>query len=293
VTPKPAVGQGDTNPEIKFDVALTTPAFDVSFNIAGSTPSINALNYFDLASAGLNSSGQLINPWSKNLTSSDAASALLPYALLSDAIYNNRSEVEGWKRVGTWQEIIKGSFVGLSSDEVDGILLKIQNSGFNASVYEKNGQHVLSFEGSSLSNFGVDFIGNNIPQAVSGLRTGNQYEFALSLTLLVLKKFGHDNLVLTGHSLGGGLAQYSASELHLKAVTFNGAGVKSPLYTNSSNIINVRVAGDPVSSGVFSTENLGGIKYEYKSYNGNSLTPLTNHKLPNLIDSLVYAWHGN
>ena len=57
-----------------------------------------------------------------------------------------------------------------------------------------------------------------------------QYDQAMALTLELKGKFGADKLILTGHSLGGGLAaagaMVAAHKGHdVRAVTFNGAGV--------------------------------------------------------------------
>ena len=57
------------------------------------------------------------------------------------------------------------------------------------------------------------------------------------------------NLILTGHSLGGGIAQYEAStHPALKAVTFNAAPIGTAFPTGPGDqILNIRMSNDPVS----------------------------------------------
>jgi hypothetical protein len=52
-----------------------------------------------------------------------------------------------------------------------------------------------------------------------------QYDVAHLVAEAAIRKFGLSNLVLTGHSLGGGLASYAAARTGARAVVFNSAGV--------------------------------------------------------------------
>ncbi|MCV9937210.1 lipase family protein [Boseaceae bacterium BT-24-1] len=134
--------------------------------------------------------------------------------------------------------------------------------GFNAALYKlrRTGGNlwVLSFEGSGsiLSLRGLpDWILTNVPTTLSA---GNkleryvpggtfskllnprgapstQYDVADLVTKAAIKLKGNADLVLTGHSLGGGLAQYAAIRNGLKAIVFNSAGIGFSV-PNGSNI---------------------------------------------------------
>jgi hypothetical protein len=138
-------------------------------------------------------------------------------------------------------------------------------SGLKALVAEKEGKIVLSFAGTEpgLQLEGSD-RGGSI-QADYNQRFGlfsPMYKDALGVTQLMnsMKREDGSNisLELCGHSLGGGLAQFAATALGLKAFCYNSAGLSSSslailgqqrVTRAHDNIVNVRVDGDPVSSG--------------------------------------------
>ena len=82
-----------------------------------------------------------------------------------------------------------------------------------------------------------------------------QYEQAMTLAGKVAEKVGNTNLVLTGHSLGGGLASAAAIRTGIKAETFNAAGLNSRTVKrhglkldNAKNLITAHfTSGDPLS----------------------------------------------
>ncbi len=191
--------------------------------------------------------GAGVDLWSSpNIPLWQAAGAALPYAKLAYAIYSDQESVDGWTRQASWIDIlVKGLYGHASPADVGALAAKIGASGFDAAVYAKDGHYVLVFRGT------VDAGGwlTDVEQLL-GIKIGTQYDFGLQIAKLAVAEFG-PNLVLTGHSLGGGIAQYVVSQLpsNLKAITFNAAGM-SPIQTprgNNSNIVNVRVIGDPVS----------------------------------------------
>ncbi|WP_174848496.1 DUF2974 domain-containing protein [Yersinia artesiana] len=110
------------------------------------------------------------------------------------------------------------SDTALLSAGIDPASLSDTASGFQAGIYSDNQQYVLSFAGT-----------NDIQDWLSNIRQATgyedvQYNQAVALGKTAKMAFG-DALVITGHSLGGGLAATAALASGAFAVTFNAAGV--------------------------------------------------------------------
>ncbi|HEY0178242.1 MAG TPA: hypothetical protein VGC30_01265, partial [Dokdonella sp.] len=119
--------------------------------------------------------------------------------------------VDGWTRLDDGQ---------LRAAGIDPASLEDPSTGFRAAVYQNaEGEHVLAFAG---SNDAKDWTQNNIPQGL-GLPAA-QYDQAVALATKAKAAFG-DGLVITGHSLGGGLASVASVATDSAAVTFNAAGL--------------------------------------------------------------------
>ena len=103
---------------------------------------------------------------------------------------------------------------------IDPALRTNASSGFDADIYtDGNGRYVLAYRG---TDAGKDWA-TNLGQGL-GFETA-QYNQAMQLARQAKVAFG-DELVVTGHSLGGGLAAVGAASIDAPAVTFNAAGVK-------------------------------------------------------------------
>jgi pimeloyl-ACP methyl ester carboxylesterase len=97
-----------------------------------------------------------------------------------------------------------------------------RSSGLRAGVYTNDaGQTVVAFAGTNPRS-GKD-LATDVAQEV-GLAT-EQYRQAKELVGNVVAKKGKGNVVVVGHSLGGGLASTAALENGARAVVFNAAGV--------------------------------------------------------------------
>lgn len=101
------------------------------------------------------------------------------------------------------------------------------SSGLRAGLYTNGqGQYVLAFKGTApISRTGLKDVYTDVAQGL-GFPTG-QYAHAVDLTRRMYEVYG-DNLVLTGHSLGGGLASQAAMAVgagNLPAIVFNPAAV--------------------------------------------------------------------
>jgi hypothetical protein len=135
----------------------------------------------------------------------------LDLAKLAQDSYNlDNKNIDGWTRLSDTQ---------LEAADIDPASLNDTSTGFRAAIYQDGkGDYVLAFKGtSSLNDWKADAT-----QAL-GLNTA-QYDEAVALATKAKAAFGN-NLVLTGHSLGGGLASTASVITDTPAVTFNAAGV--------------------------------------------------------------------
>jgi len=133
----------------------------------------------------------------------------LELAHVADNVYHP-SEVDGWTP-------LDGE--ALADLGIDPAGLH-RGDGFDAAVYRNDaGQYVLAFAGtSSLTDWGT-----NLQQGVGAL--SGQHLQAIALAQSLSGAVGHENMVITGHSLGGGLASTASVATDIPAVTFNAAGV--------------------------------------------------------------------
>ena len=132
-------------------------------------------------------------------------------------------------------------------------------SGFTAAVYR------LDRNNRVLAYAGTDSLWDVISDDAS-IAAGNMPQQAFPAVAAARSLSRGANLYITGHSLGGALAIIAASHTGLPAVTFNAPGVMDACLSAShlpggssffaavrrcisgSRILNIRIAGDPVSS---------------------------------------------
>lgn len=131
---------------------------------------------------------------------------------ISAAVYDpSVTEVGNWTRLGDDQLLAAG---------IDPGLLENPDTGFRAGIYtDGDGKYVLAYAG---SNEFQDWTGANLRQGLGW--QSEQYDQAVQLAQLADGAFG-DALVITGHSLGGGLAATASLAIGNTAVTFNASGV--------------------------------------------------------------------
>jgi pimeloyl-ACP methyl ester carboxylesterase len=113
--------------------------------------------------------------------------------------------------------------------------------GFAAALYYKNGRYYLAFRGTELKL--IDWR-EDIVQALYG--ASSQYNQAVDLANRVQLALPSQEIILTGHSLGGGLAAAAAYATGLNAITFNAAGLHSNYMQTGINpkITNFAIRGD-------------------------------------------------
>lgn len=142
-------------------------------------------------------------------------------ASLSQAAYDPNVQTvagTGWSRVADADLIAVG---------IDPVRLVDDRSSLKAGIYmDGEGRYALAFAGTEGFNpFNSDARAdwwNNLKQGVG--TDAVQYRQAVELGTEAKAAFG-DDLVITGHSLGGGLASTVAVAVDAPAVTFNAAGI--------------------------------------------------------------------
>ncbi|NUQ76826.1 MAG: PAAR domain-containing protein [Polyangiaceae bacterium] len=135
---------------------------------------------------------------------------------LAHDVYNTSDAPEGFRRV--------------TGDDLPPELRNAtfeSGTGFYAALYQSeiDGHYVLTFRGTEMTTWQDWVMGNS--QNI-GL-PAPQYAQAISLAQQVHAVYG-DNLHITGHSLGGGLAGAASLATGVPADTFNAAGVHTNTY---------------------------------------------------------------
>ncbi|BDU51244.1 Mbeg1-like protein [Haliovirga abyssi] len=137
--------------------------------------------------------------------------------------------MEGWKLLEGFD---LSKYKGEYKDQPESI--KAQYEGFYAAAFEKDNEIVIAYRGTdkevggkkSFKNFMEEHIYTN-GQIVCGM-PGIQFKLAEDFYNYILTKNIDSNILITGHSLGGGLSQYVSvigAENISKTVIWNGVGV--------------------------------------------------------------------
>ncbi|KOY61857.1 phospholipase [Photorhabdus heterorhabditis] len=123
-----------------------------------------------------------------------------------------------------------GDYVRLSDEEllkagIEPKNLRDDTTGFQAGIYRNDDLYIVAFVGT-----------NDLKDILTNLRQGfgfdeAQYHQAVDLARTARMAFG-ENMLFTGHSLGGGLAATAALSVGKPAVIFNSAGVSDNMMKN-------------------------------------------------------------
>ncbi|MGE6779293.1 hypothetical protein ACQKFL_16795 [Vreelandella titanicae] len=114
------------------------------------------------------------------------------------------------------------------------------SKGFSATLSQtEDGRWILAFRGSEWTK--DDWLIANPGQAFFG--KSHQYDAAVELAILVKEALG-DDVLLAGHSQGGGQAQAAAYATGLDAITFNAAGIRGS-YKMAEDEEGNKVSGKP------------------------------------------------
>ena len=144
-----------------------------------------------------------------------------------------------------------------------------KKSGFHGEAFYKNGKVVIAMRGTDDKGD----LANDINMAKKKLP--NQYADAQKFYEKVKKDFPNQEIVFTGHSLGGSLAQLMSNKTGHETVTFNAYGVRDILQGNvRDNLENIRNYGN-INDTVFNNNIDNQLGYTYvikKNYDYDSIT---------------------
>ncbi len=137
----------------------------------------------------------------------------LPYAMLADASYDfNNAAVESWELIDSIRK----------------------SSGMDAGVYKNRDTQalVIAFRGTETCDFScsLEEVQNSardmIADAAIGIgRVSDQFKHAFNYAQDIVKRYPASKITVTGHSLGGGLAQAVGATLGLETYAFNSSPV--------------------------------------------------------------------
>ncbi len=147
--------------------------------------------------------------------SSACKQEFLPYAQLARNAYNKDSVPTGWEYVNY-----------------------VNNSAYDNGLYAKayinhnKREFVIAYRGTELNS--IEDIGTDLHAILGRNSIPEQYWDGVVLAFNTMIDFHNQNvdykIVLVGHSLGGGITQFSAGALGLKAYAFNALPMNDYMY---------------------------------------------------------------
>ena len=151
--------------------------------------------------------------------------------VLSEAVYQKEKpqKINGWEYVDKYYN---------------------DQTGFYSEVYKKGDTVIFSIRGTEIKS-GIKEAKKDIKNDKEMFRKNLPYQVtnAKSVYDKLVNKYGRENVVVTGHSLGGSIGAILGAEYGVETVTFNAYGIKN-LYgleiNYTDNIINYGHAKDAV-----------------------------------------------
>lgn len=150
---------------------------------------------------------------------------------LSQAVYDFEKPkiINGWRYLKTFQD----------------------DCGFYAEAYEKNGKVILAIRGTDTERGKIekfkDVLDSDVPMGLTIMPY--QTKYAEDAYKKLVQEYGKNNVILTGHSLGGSIDIILGTKYGSETVTFSAYGVKyiSGLEQNyTQNITNYGNAADGI-----------------------------------------------
>ena len=120
-------------------------------------------------------------------------------------------------------------------------------NGFEGQIYQKGNNIVVVYKGTNQTK---DFLNSDIPMGVGYSPKQQEDAHNLFLKAQSMYKDKNVNIEVTGHSLGGSMAQIESARTGVQATTFNAYGTGNILkregYTNEEiNTMNIKNYGNP------------------------------------------------
>lgn len=140
---------------------------------------------------------------------------MIDYKLHNDCKFLSQRVYSENKSLGTNGWIHKGTFIN-------------PKSGYYTEIYEKDGKVIFAVRGTegkwTEKEFSKDFM-NDTSMLLSFLP--KQMKDAEEAYLAMVKKYGKENVILTGHSLGGSIVQILGAKYGAQTVTFSAFGTRN------------------------------------------------------------------
>lgn len=138
--------------------------------------------------------------------------------------------------------VYKGNEKSIPKDWIKVSEYDNSKTGFHGETFYKNGKVVIAMRGTD------EVVKDLIKEDIGHLamkQLPNQYVDAQKFYEKVKKDFPNQEIVFTGHSLGGSLAQLMSNKTGHETVTFNAYGVRNILQGNvRDNLENMRNYGN-------------------------------------------------
>ena len=169
------------------------------------------------------------------------------YATLSDDAYGKNYTIDGWERITNVNINGMTNNQGYYSD----ILKGFEASAYKKYIFDANGQKVYTGE-ITVAYRGTDSLNDMLVSDLGGVVAGvyqTQYGDAKKFYDAITAQYG-SNVTITGHSLGGGLAQLVAANYGKTAYTFNAPGMLPYINSNDNwdKITNYVIMNDYVGN---------------------------------------------
>ena len=137
--------------------------------------------------------------------------------------------------------VYKGNEKSIPKDWIKVSEYDNSKTGFHGETFYKNGKVVIAMRGTD------EVVKDLIKEDIGHLamkQLPNQYVDAQKFYEKVKKDFPNQEIVFTGHSLGGSLAQLMSNKTGHETVTFNAYGVADLLQGNINDNLNIRNYGN-------------------------------------------------
>jgi hypothetical protein len=169
-------------------------------------------------------------------------------AMLSDSVYNLPLKGNGTLLTGA-------QVAGFSAPSGYHVVGALGNdaSGFQGAVYQSDssGRYTVAYRGTELGE--LKDLKADLSIKLGGAAFQNQLADAKTLTDYAVQTYGKESVSITGHSLGGAIAQVESARVGLSAEVYNAPGMLDYVKDNYPNarvelITNHNRASDPVSN---------------------------------------------